>query len=82
MTYHTDMLSHFPHKDCILYFDEANVGDGTASCDQNLQLLQSTPAKQYYVQQTGMHMEMTTLEIVLADLDLHPAFMVKNDVEA
>ena len=78
LTYHTDTLSDVPHKNCTLYSDEANVGDGTVSCDQNLHLLQSSPEKQYYVRQTGM--EMTTLDIVLADLQ-HPVFMVKIDVE-
>lgn len=73
MTYHADMLSDTPHKNCTLFSGEANLGDGTVSCDQNLRI-----PSNYYVRETSVNM--TTLDIVLADLH-HPVFMVKMDVE-
>lgn len=73
LTYHTDMLSNAPHKNCTMVSDDDNLGDGIVSCDQHLHLDPS-----YHVRETGMYM--TTLDIVLADLH-RPVFMVKLDVE-
>ena len=73
LTYHTDMLSDTPHKNCTMFSDEFNYGDGTVSCDQNLHL-----SANYQIREPGM--DMTTLDIVLADLH-RPVFMVKMDVE-
>lgn len=73
LTYHTDMLSNAPHKNCTMFSDADNFGDGTVSCDQHLQL-----ASTYHVREAGI--DMKTLDIVLADLH-HPVFMMKMDVE-
>lgn len=73
LTYHTDMLSSAPYKNCTMMSGDDNFGDGIVSCDQNLHLETG-----YHVRETGM--DMTTLDIVLADLH-HPVFMVKMDVE-
>ena len=73
LTYHTDMLSKAPHKNCTMVSNDGNFGDGIVSCDQHLHLETG-----YHVRETGMYM--TTLDIVLADLH-HPVFMVKMDVE-
>ena len=73
LTFHTDMLSDSPHNNCTMYSDDANVGDGTVSCDPNLHL-----SSNYHARQTSM--DMTTLDIALSDLQ-HPIFMVKMDVE-
>ena len=79
LTYHTDMLSDAPRKNCTLYSDETNVGDGMLSCDQNLHMLQSSSKDpEYHVRDAGM--EVTTLDNVLVNLQ-HPVFMVKIDVE-
>ena len=73
LTYHTDMLSNAPHKNCTMISDDNNIGDGIVSCDQHLHLETG-----YHVRETGMYV--TTLDIVLADLR-RPVFMVKMDVE-
>ena len=73
LTYHTDMLSDAPHNNCTIYSDDANVGDGTVTCEHPLHLSEG-----YSARETGL--DMTTLDIVLADLH-HPVFMVKMDVE-
>jgi len=73
VTYYNIMLSNAPHKNCTLFSDIDNLGDGTVTCDQHF-----LPPENYTVQDTGF--QMTTVDTALADLS-NPIVMVKMDVE-